>query len=447
MTMTIENNTFTELGLGTKMVEILTRLNFTVPTPIQRKSIPHVLAGEDMIGIAQTGTGKTFAFGLPLIKKLEQLGGQILILVPTRELALQADESLRRVGKFFDLRTAVVMGGENANRQVSALRRDPHIIIATPGRLIDLANQKLAKLNNIKVLVLDEADTMFDMGFAPQVTKIIAQTPRDRQTLLFSATMPPSIAKLVAVHMHLPVTIEVAPQGTTADRVDQEMYILNKEDKLPQLKKIMESTKGSVLVFCRTKHGAKNLAVKIRHEGIKAAEIHSNLSLPQRRKALDGFKSGLHQVLIGTDIAARGIDVKNIELVVNFDLPSTAEDYVHRIGRTGRAGKSGLAISFATPDQGKEIIAIEKLIKKSIKLIKLAQLDMNPTVPAKQKNRSGKPRVKQNFSRVQTRRANESAEGRSPHTTGNSRAVAGHPRAKGRVSKNVGTNPGRFRYR
>jgi len=397
--MTNEISNFTELGLGTKMVEILTRLNFTIPTPIQKKSIPHVLDGVDMIGIAQTGTGKTFAFGLPLIKNLTKINGQILILVPTRELALQADENLKKIGKFFDLRTAVVMGGESANRQVSALRRNPQIIIATPGRLIDLTNQRLVRLSNVKVLVLDEADTMFDMGFAPQVTKIIAQIPRGRQTLLFSATMPPSIARLVASHMHLPVTIEVAPQGTTAEKVEQEMYILNKEDKLPQLKLILDKTKGSVLVFCRTKHGAKGLGVKVRQMGIKAAEIHSNLSLPQRRKALDGFKAGVHQVLIGTDIAARGIDVKNIAVVINYDLPSTAEDYVHRIGRTGRAGMAGLAISFATPDQAKEIRSIEKLINQSFNLIELAQLELTsrPVI---------RNRVKQNFGRVQTRRSN-----------------------------------------
>ena len=376
-----QSDGFNGLGLSAKMVQILDRLGFKTPTPIQKKSIPHVLAGTDMIGIAQTGTGKTFAYGLPLLERLEQIKGPILILVPTRELALQVDESLRKIGKFFDLRTAVVMGGESAGRQIVALKRDPHVIVATPGRLIDLADRKIVRLERIKALVLDEADTMFDMGFAPQVTKIINQISRERQTLLFSATMPPSIAKLVAIHMRLPVTIEVAPQGSTVERVEQEMYVIKKEDKLAQVKEILQRTTGSVLIFSRTKHGAKALAAKVRAMGIKAAEIHSNLSLIQRRKSLDGFKSGEFRVLIGTDIAARGIDVKGIALVINYDLPSTPEDYVHRIGRTGRAGQTGLAISFATPDQGKEIRNIESLIKKSIKLIELAQLEFTPHRP------------------------------------------------------------------
>ena len=381
---------FNGLGLSAKMVQILDRLGFKTPTPIQKKSIPHVLQGTDMIGIAQTGTGKTFAYGLPLLERLDQIKGQILILVPTRELALQVDESLRKAGKFFDLRTAVIMGGESASRQITALRKDPQVLIATPGRLIDLADRKIVRLERVKALVLDEADTMFDMGFAPQVTKIINQISRDRQTLLFSATMPPSIAKLVAIHMRLPVTIEVAPQGTTVERVEQEMYVIKKEDKLAQVKEILQKTTGSVLIFSRTKHGAKALAAKIRATGIKAAEIHSNLSLVQRRKSLDGFKSGEFRVLIGTDIAARGIDVKGIALVINYDLPSTPEDYVHRIGRTGRAGQTGLAISFATPDQGKEIRNIEALIKKSIKLIELAQLEFTPHRP---KSRLGQKSV------------------------------------------------------
>ncbi|MEK7097291.1 MAG: DEAD/DEAH box helicase [Patescibacteria group bacterium] len=374
---TMEQNDvkFSDLGISARILEVLKKLNLEVPTPIQRKSIPVALEGKDLIGIAQTGTGKTFAFGIPMIERIATTKGRGLILLPTRELALQVDENLRKIGAPLGLRTAVLIGGEPIGKQMHMLRNNPHIVVATPGRLIDHLKRRMIRLNEVKVLVLDEADMMFDMGFAPQIEEIIAQVPKDRQTVLFSATMPHAIAKLTEKHMALPISIEVAPQGTTAENVDQEMFIVRKDDKLNQLEKILKEHRGSILVFSRTKHGAKALNLSIQSMGHKAAEIHSNRSFGQRREALAGFKSNKYRILIATDIAARGIDVSGIELVVNYDLPDNSEDYVHRIGRTGRAGNQGKAISFATPDQGRDIKNIERLINKNLALTKFAELD------------------------------------------------------------------------
>jgi ATP-dependent RNA helicase RhlE len=274
-------------------------------------------------------------------------------------LAIQADEVFKLVGKSIGLRTALLIGGAAMSTQLKDLKKNPHVLIATPGRLIDHLQQKTLDLRDVKVLVLDEADRMLDMGFAPQINQILKSVSKDRQTLLFSATMPPDIMKIASKYMELPVSIEIAPSGTTAERVVQELYVVNREDKIKLLEKILRDFRGSVLVFTRTKHGARKITrvlKKIRHT---AAEIHSDRSLAQRREALDGFKSGKYRVLVATDIAARGLDVKGIELVVNYDLPEHAEDYVHRIGRTGRAGEEGRAISIASPDQRKEVEAIE----------------------------------------------------------------------------------------
>jgi len=362
---------FHGLGISPNFLQVLTAANFTTPTPIQHQSIPTGIEGKDLIGIAQTGTGKTLAFGIPMIQRLATQKGQGLILLPTRELALQVNETLQKIGNPIGLRTVVVIGGESMSRQTKLLNQKPHIIIATPGRLNDHLKQGTLKLDQIKILVLDEADRMFDMGFAPQIATIMRVIPKQRQTLLFSATMPPEIAKIATQHMAMPVRIEVAPQGTAAKNVEQEIFIIKKEDKTRLLQKILTDYKGTVLVFSRTKHGAKKIMQNIQKFGHTAAEIHSNKSLAQRIKALDGFKTGKFRVLVATDIAARGIDVKNIELVLNFDLPDNSEDYVHRIGRTGRAGTSGKAISFATPDQRGDIQSIERLIKKTLTVSKL----------------------------------------------------------------------------
>jgi ATP-dependent RNA helicase RhlE len=359
---------FQGLGIAPKLLEILTKSRFVTPTPIQRKSIPIAIEGKDIIGIAQTGTGKTLAFGIPMLQRLAHGGGQGLILVPTRELAVQVDESLQRLGRSFGLKTAVLIGGEDFNRQLRKLKSNVHIIVATPGRLIDHVTRRTLKLNLIKILVLDEADRMLDMGFMPQIKTIFEALPKERHTMLFSATMPTKIVSLVAQYMKLPVRVEVAPAGTTAKDVSQEIFFIPKPEKPDLLKKILAEYKGSTLVFTRTKYEAKKLALQVRKMGHTANEIHSNRTLSQRREALEGFKLGRYRVLVATDIAARGIDVRNIELVINYDLPEQAEDYVHRIGRTGRAGAVGHAISFAMPHQRNDVKNIERLIKQSLPL-------------------------------------------------------------------------------
>ncbi len=361
--ITNNSNNFNGLGIAPAFLDILARYHFKTPTPIQERAIPIAIQGKDVVGIAQTGTGKTLAFGLPMVQRLAQMKGQGLIVLPTRELALQVDETIRKIGKELGLRTAVLIGGASMMPQISALRQNPHIVVATPGRLIDHMQQKNAHLREVRIVVLDEADRMLDMGFMPQIQKIFDALPRERQTMLFSATMPAEIMKIATRYMQLPVRVEVAPTGTTVERVSQELFIVTKDQKIGLLAKLLETYQGPTLVFTRTKHGAKKVMRQIRSLNIPAAEIHSNRSLSQRKEALEGFKRGKYRVLVATDIASRGIDVRGIELVVNFDLPSTSDDYVHRIGRTARAGAAGHAITFAMPDEGREVRAIERLIR------------------------------------------------------------------------------------
>ncbi len=358
---------FGGLGIAPGILTAIDKLGFTTPTPIQQQSIPAALQGKDIIGIAQTGTGKTLAFGIPMMQHLLQAGqGNGLIVVPTRELALQVDESLRSVGTVLGFKTAVLIGGASMHLQRQMIQRRPHIIVATPGRLLDHMEQRTITLARVSVLVLDEADRMLDMGFQPQIKRILAAVPTERQTMLFSVTMPKAILSIAKQHMKLPVRVEIAPAGTAADRVVQEVFMMHREEKTQMLMTVLTEYKGSVLVFTRTKFGAKKLTTALRSASHSAAEIHSNRSLGQRKEALAGFKSGLYRVLVATDIAARGIDVTGIELVVNYDLPQNAEDYVHRIGRTGRAGREGHAISFATPDQKNDLRDIERLIRSAL---------------------------------------------------------------------------------
>ena len=373
---------FSDLGIAPKLLDNLERLQYVTPTPIQHQCIPHALQGKDIVGIAQTGTGKTMAFGIPMIQILSQMTGpgQGLILLPTRELALQVDEVLQKVGRPLGLRTAVLIGGASAYQQRQMLARGPHIIVSTPGRLVDHLEQRNLTLNRMKVVVLDEADRMFDIGFMPQIKQILSQVPTDRQTLMFSATMPRAIAEIASRYMKIPLRIEVAPAGTSSKNVEQELFIVNKDAKTQLLDKILEDNNGSVLVFSRTKHGAKRIAANVRGMGHSAAEIHSNRSLGQRKEALSGFKTGKYRVLVATDIASRGIDVTGISLVINFDLPDNSEDYVHRIGRTGRASSMGKAISFASPDERGDIKQIERLIKKTIPVMAL------PVLPPRRAN-------------------------------------------------------------
>ncbi|MFH0753057.1 MAG: DEAD/DEAH box helicase [Candidatus Omnitrophota bacterium] len=370
MTNTNSPTTFFGLGIAPKVLEVLTRMKFLVPTPIQHKAIPVAVEGKDIMGIAQTGTGKTLAFAIPMVQRLAQGTNSGLVVVPTRELAIQVEETIEKVAHPFGIKTAVLIGGASMEEQIRAIKRGARILICTPGRLIDHMQRGTVRLNTVHVLVLDEADRMFDMGFAPQIEQILQQVPKDRQTMLFSATMPRDIMAMASRHMQLPMNIEVAPQGTAAERVVQEIFVVRREMKNVLLEKLLSQYRGSVLLFSRTKHNARKLVVEIKRMGHSAAEIHSDRSLAQRRQALEGFKVGRYRVLVATDIAARGIDVKGIELVINYDLPDDAENYVHRIGRTGRAGMEGRAISIATPDQADQIQDIERAMRSEITLAK-----------------------------------------------------------------------------
>ena len=360
------NSSFYSLGIAPKILEALDKNKFTIPTPIQHKAIPICIEGSDIIGVAQTGTGKTLAFAIPIIQRLAQRKGRALILVPTRELAIQVDEVFRKLAPIFGMRTVVLIGGASMHNQLQALRGNPRVLVATPGRLVDHMEQRTVMLADVNILVLDEADRMLDMGFLPQIEKILRAIPKDRQTMLFSATIPGDVVKIATAHMKLPIHIEVAPSGTMPERITQELFIVKKENKGKLLSKILKQYNGSVLLFSRTKRGAVRITRALRNAGWRAAEIHSDKSLPQRREALEGFKSGKYRILVATDIAARGIDVVGIELVINYDLPEDAENYVHRIGRTGRAGHEGHAIAIATPDQAFEVRSIEKLIKTAL---------------------------------------------------------------------------------
>lgn len=360
------NISFDGLGIAPKIIEALDRLKFTRPTPIQHKAIPIAVDGTDIIGVAQTGTGKTLAFTIPVVQRLARGMGKCLVVVPTRELAIQVDETFRKIAPPFGINSVVIIGGAPMQSQLRALKKKPRIIIATPGRLVDHLNQKTLRLKEVEVLILDEADRMLDMGFKPDIERIIRSVPKKRQTMLFSATIPGEIAQIGARHMKLPVHIEVAPSGTAAENIIQEVFIVKREAKKKLLKKLLDQYRGSILLFSRTKRGASKIKRMIKEMGHKAAEIHSDRTLRQRREALEGFKRGYYRVLVATDIAARGIDVVGIETVINYDLPDDTENYVHRIGRTGRAGHKGRAISFATPEQGGDIRNIEKLIKTAL---------------------------------------------------------------------------------
>lgn len=370
-------HTFDGLGIAPAILEILDKLHFKHPTPIQHKALPPGIEGKDLIGIAQTGTGKTLAFAIPMVQRLaQQPRGKGLVLVPTRELAAQVEETYHKLTHRFHLRTALLIGGASMHMQVQALRRQPRVIIATPGRLLDHMEQRTISLSDVNSLVLDEADRMLDMGFEPQIRQVLKTVPKDRQTMLFSATMPSQIMQMASQYMNLPAYVEIARPGTTSDLIEQELYIVAKENKNGLLVKLIESTRGSVLVFSRTKIGAVKIARGLHHARVSVAQIHSDRTLGQRREALEGFKTGKYQVLVATDIASRGIDVKAIELVVNYDLPDDLDNYVHRIGRTGRAGHQGKAVTFALPDQYLEVARIERMIKKQLPVVE------HPDVPS-----------------------------------------------------------------
>ncbi|MEK7628333.1 MAG: DEAD/DEAH box helicase [Patescibacteria group bacterium] len=380
-----DSSTFHGLGIAPGLLSILDTKGFKSPTPIQKQAIPPGIEGKDVIGVAQTGTGKTLAFGIPMVQLITRLSienpshqGFGLILLPTRELALQVEETIRTIGGPLRIKTAIIIGGASMRPQITALRARPHVVIATPGRLLDHMEQKNISLAGVKAVVFDEADRMLDMGFWPQIRSIVQALPADRQTMLFSATLSNEITDLARKHMKMPVSIEVSPPGTTAERVTQEFFFVQKNDKSRLLESILSKFNGSTLVFTRTKHGAKRLTRAVHAMGHTAAEIHGNRSLNQRKDALEGFKKGKYRVLVATDIAARGIDVKGIELVVNYDMPMQTADYVHRIGRTARAGAEGHAITFAESSERGEVRNIERLTRVAVKVSALPT-DMPPS--------------------------------------------------------------------
>ena len=397
---------FKSLGLSEALVKAVSAQGYDTPTPIQEKSIPAVLEGKDVLASAQTGTGKTSGFTLPLLQLLSQTPPlrnrpvRALILTPTRELAAQVHQSVKDYGKFVDLRSTVIFGGVNQKSQVSTLRNGVDVLVATPGRLIDLNNQGLLSLAKVEILVLDEADRMLDMGFLRDIKKIMGLIPKQRQTLLFSATFSREIRSLANEFLKNPVSVESTPENTTVEAIEQQVYRVAKEKKSDLLiKLISEGNWEQVLVFSRTKHGANKLAKKLEAAKIGAAAIHGNKSQGARTKALAGFKSGSVKVLVATDIASRGLDIPLLPYVVNFELPNVSEDYVHRIGRTGRAGASGLAVSLVSADETVFLKDIEKLIGNKIPMDILEGFEPDPNASTKPFNPQQRGRKPQSNSR------------------------------------------------
>ena len=406
--------TFKELGIVEPILKALEEEGYQTPTPIQEQVIPILLKGEDLLGCAQTGTGKTASFGVPILQHLYNKGVgdehkrkvKSLIVTPTRELALQIGESLTNYGRHTGLRNTVIFGGVKQGKQVRALHHGVDIIVATPGRLLDLIHQKYISLRDIEYFVLDEADQMLDMGFIHDIRKIIALLPKKRQSLFFSATMPPAIVTLSHKILGHPKKVTIQPEQTTAEKVEQSVYFVSKHDKTELLIHLLYGDEiKSALVFSRTKHGANKIVKKLLRADIKSEAIHGNKSQPARQKALGLFKSGEIKVLVATDIAARGIDVDSLSHVINYDLPNIAETYVHRIGRTGRAGASGVALSFCNGEERAYLRGIQKLIKKKIKIVEDHPfVDDGTEVPPA-------PPKKQNFSRK--KKPNSNGQGSS----------------------------------
>ena len=395
--------TFNELNLSAPVLRAVAQAGYESPSPIQAAAIPPVLAGRDLMGCAQTGTGKTAAFALPMLDRLTASAprkkGAIraLILTPTRELALQIGESFEAYGKYLTLRSTVIFGGVGQAPQVAALKKGVDILIACPGRLNDLVGQGLLDLSNIEIFVLDEADRMLDMGFVHDVKKVIAKLPRQRQNLMFSATMPKEIEQLAAGILHDPAFVKVDPVSSTVDRIQQSLYFVEKGNKkflLPWLIKNLRPEVVNALVFSRTKHGADKIAKDLNKQGIPAAAIHGNKSQTARVTALEDFKAGKTRVLVATDIAARGIDISELSHVFNYDLPEVPETYVHRIGRTARAGADGTAVSFCAPEEKEYLAGIEKLNRRQIPVVSGHPWDGVPApVKAAPPVRGKKPKV------------------------------------------------------
>ncbi len=397
---------FASLNLTKPIAKALAAAGYTTPTPIQIQAIPLVKAGHDILGIAQTGTGKTAAFALPILDMLNMSQGEhnerkkrstrVLVLAPTRELAAQIAESFRTYGRFIALRTTTAFGGVPINRQIKAIVPGVDVLVATPGRLLDLIDQRVLSISDVEVLVLDEADQMLDLGFIHALKRIVQLVPKKRQTLFFSATMPNSISDLAGRYLTNPKQVSVAPTATTAERVEQRVTFVNQSEKVALLTMTLNNQPiERALVFSRTKHGADKIVRHLAASGITAAAIHGNKSQPQRTRALQAFKAGECKILIATDIAARGIDVDGVSHVINFDMPNVPEQYVHRIGRTARAGKSGLAISFVAGDERPFLRDIERLTGKKAHIDPLPDNFMAEVKRVKALRPAPKPRDEQ----------------------------------------------------
>ncbi len=419
---------FTSLGLSAPILKAVEAQGYSTPSPIQLQAIPAVIEGKDVMAAAQTGTGKTAGFTLPLLERLSKgptrKFNQVraLVLTPTRELAAQVHESVEKYSVNLPLTSDVVFGGVKANPQMQRLRKGVDVLVATPGRLLDLANQNAIKFDQLEILVLDEADRMLDMGFIHDIKKILNKLPKNRQNLLFSATFSDEIRQLAKGLVNNPVEISVAQRNTTAETVEQSVYVVDKTKKARVLTKLIKDNDWKqVLVFSKTKHGANRLAKTLEEKGVSAAAIHGNKSQGARTKALANFKSGQVRVLVATDIAARGLDIEQLPQVINVDLPKVPEDYVHRIGRTGRAGATGKAVSFVSEDEAKELFAIERLIQKVLPRHTLEGFEPEMKVPESRLDtrpiKAKKPK-KTHAPRVEHKDGQRSGENRNGHKQG-----------------------------
>ena len=405
--LNMTSTSFAALGLAEPLLRALEGEGYTQPTPIQTKAIPHLLAGRDLLGLAQTGTGKTAGFALPMLQRLAENRVQrvpknprALVLTPTRELAIQVSESFAAYGRNLPLRRTVIFGGVGQKPQIDALARGVDILVATPGRLLDLLNQRALRLDHVEIFVLDEADRMLDMGFVRDVKKVVALLPRKRQSMFFSATMPDEIGALAASILSDPVRVEAARVSTPAERIEQRVMFVNQSDKRALLEKLLEDRAlARVLVFTRTKHGANRLADQLERAGHGVAAIHGNKSQGARQQALERFRAGRARVLVATDIAARGIDIDGITHIVNFELPNEPESYVHRIGRTARAGASGIAISFCSGDETAYLRGIEKLTQRKLAVVEEHPFRASPGRGAAPPAGHRQPRPQRRFTR------------------------------------------------
>ncbi|MDD2291246.1 MAG: DEAD/DEAH box helicase [Aliarcobacter sp.] len=454
---------FSNLGLCAEILRAIKEEGYTTPTPIQSKSIPVILSKKDVLAGAQTGTGKTAGFTLPLLQRLKTSYSKdkkshvrALILTPTRELAAQVAQSVETYGKYLPFKSAVIFGGVGINPQISLLKKGVDIVIATPGRLLDLVSQNCLDLTKIEFFILDEADRMLDMGFINDIRKVLAILPKERQNLLFSATFSDDIKKLADSLLNSPVLIEVATANSTSHKVEQSVHLVDRERKKELLLHLVNKNNWKqVLVFTRTKHGANKLSEALVKDGITSAAIHGNKSQGARTKALDDFKAGNVRVLVATDIAARGIDIDNLPHVINFELPNIAEDYVHRIGRTGRAGNTGEAISLVCIDEHDYLWGIEKLIKQKIRKIETIGFKVDPNIKAEpignrsnrgnssNQNRTAKPKeTNSNSKKPFGKKRVEDNSSSSAKPRGNNNRFASKKSETSATSKNRRTNSG-----